>query len=60
VRTPHTILTDAEGFFDLDLPAGGYEVVIDATGFVSQRRQVEIADDEVTVLNADLRQAAEP
>lgn len=46
--------TDDKGEFQIDLPPGDYEVVIEAPGFSNQRRQVKIEEDSVTILNVDL------
>jgi hypothetical protein len=47
--------TDPDGRFELDLPDGTFAVVIEATGFVTQRRSVKVKLDGVTVLNVDMR-----
>ena len=47
--------TDADGTFQIDLPPGSYEVVIEAPGFSGQRRPVQLEENGVTILNADLR-----
>lgn len=46
--------TDAEGFFELDVAPGTYQVSIEADGFVTQQRKVEVEKNGVVVLNADL------
>jgi hypothetical protein len=46
--------TDAQGFFQLDVPPGKYEVIIEAKGYAPQRRSVEVEKDGVLILNADL------
>ena len=46
--------TGDDGEFQVDLPPGDYEVVIQAPGFSNQRRQVKIEEDSVTILNVDL------
>jgi hypothetical protein len=46
--------TDAQGFFQIDVPPGKYEVVIEAKGYALQRRSVEVEKDGVLILNADL------
>ena len=48
--------TDADGVFTIDVPPGSYEVVVTATGFASQRRKMQVEENGVTILNADLRQ----
>lgn len=47
--------TDESGNFTVDLPAGKYTVLIRATGYHRQTRKVEIEENSVTILNADLR-----
>ena len=47
--------TDEDGFFEIDLPAGDYEIVVQAEGYRTQRRKVRVDENGVTVLNADLR-----
>jgi hypothetical protein len=46
--------TDAQGYFELDLPPGRYTVRLRAHGYKSQSRKVEIQADSVTVLNVEL------
>jgi hypothetical protein len=48
------IQTDAAGAFQLDVPPGAYEVVVEAPGHAAQRRQVRVPEDGVVILNADL------
>jgi hypothetical protein len=47
--------TDADGMFQIDLPPGAYEVVVAAPGHAGQRRPVQVDENGVTILNADLR-----
>jgi hypothetical protein len=47
--------TDADGMFQIDVPPGSYEVVVAATGHAGQRRPVQVEENGVTILNADLR-----
>ena len=47
--------TDAEGRFEVELPPGAYEVDIAAGGYSDQQRSVEVEENGVTVLNADMR-----
>jgi hypothetical protein len=54
----HTTKCDEEGSFELDLPPGVYKVIIEAEGYRSQRRTLRVRKEGVTVLNADLQQAA--
>jgi hypothetical protein len=48
--------TDAEGTFTIEVPPGAYEIVVAAPGHAGQRRPVQVEENGVTVLNADLRQ----
>jgi hypothetical protein len=48
------IQTDAAGNFELDVPPGAYDVVVDAPGHAQQRRHVQVPEDGVVILNADL------
>ncbi|MDB4994715.1 MAG: hypothetical protein JWM74_2147 [Myxococcaceae bacterium] len=48
--------TDADGMFQIDLPPGAYEIVVAAPGHAGQRRPVQVDENGVTILNADLRQ----
>jgi hypothetical protein len=49
--------TDAEGFFELDVPPGTYSVTIEAAGYRSQQRDIVVQTDGVVVLNTDLLRA---
>ena len=46
--------TDADGSFQLDVPPGSYEITIDAPGYESQHRKVQVEAQGVVILNADL------
>jgi hypothetical protein len=46
--------TDADGFFELDVPPGKYSVTVEAAGYRAQRSDVVLERDAVVVLNADL------
>jgi hypothetical protein len=48
------ITTDDKGAFVVDVEPGEYEVVIEAAGYETQRRNVKVAKQGVVVLNADL------
>jgi len=50
--------TGDDGTFEVRVPAGSYEVSIHADGWYDQRRQVEVEDNGVTVVNADLRRSS--
>jgi uncharacterized membrane protein len=54
----HRTTTDEEGAFELALPAGHYEVRIEAPGYEPQRRKVIVEEGGVTVLNVELRRSA--
>ena len=46
---------DQDGQYRIELPAGAYDVVIEATGHVTQKRSIKVKLDGVTVLNLDMR-----
>jgi len=46
-----------DGEFEVEVPPGAYEVVIEADGHESQRRRVTVEQLGVTVLNVDLRRS---
>jgi hypothetical protein len=46
--------TDAQGFFQIDVPPGHYDVAIEAKGYRVQRRSITVEKDGVLILNADL------
>lgn len=50
------VKTDADGTFTIDVPPGAYEVSVSAPGHSPQKRPVQVEENGVTVLNADLRQ----
>jgi hypothetical protein len=52
-QTLHT----KDGRFEADVAPGTYDVTITASGFETQRRHVEVEQNGVTLLNADLRGA---
>ncbi|HEX6240831.1 MAG TPA: carboxypeptidase-like regulatory domain-containing protein, partial [Polyangiales bacterium] len=47
--------TDASGTLELTLPPGQYRVMIEAGGYRSQRTNVQVAANEVAILNVDMR-----
>jgi hypothetical protein len=49
-----TTQTDGEGFFQIDVPPGDYEVVIEAPGYQAQRRRAKVEQQGVVIVNADL------
>lgn len=51
--------TDADGTFQVEVPPGSYEVIVGATGHAGQRRPVQVEENGVTILNADLRPGKE-
>jgi hypothetical protein len=46
--------TDAEGFFQIDVPPGEYEVLIEAPGYEPQQRKAKVDQQGVVIVNADL------
>jgi hypothetical protein len=48
------VQTDAGGNFQLDVAPGTYDVVVEASGHAPQRRHVQVPEDGVVILNADL------
>jgi hypothetical protein len=51
--------TDADGTFQVEVPPGSYEIVVGAAGHAGQRRPVQVEENGVTILNADLRPGKE-
>jgi Carboxypeptidase regulatory-like domain len=47
--------TDKNGSLEFALPPGQYRVMIEAAGYRSQRTQVQVAANEVAILNVDMR-----
>jgi hypothetical protein len=47
-----------DGSFELALPPGNYKVLIEAEGYRAQRRSLQVREEGVTVLNADLQELA--
>jgi len=54
-KTTATATSAADGYFTIELPEGSFTVEISAQGFATQKRNVGIKLDGVTVLNVDLR-----
>ena len=52
-----TTTTDHEGFFQIDVPPGDYEIVLEAPGFTTQKRKAHVEKQGVVIVNADLSQA---
>jgi hypothetical protein len=50
-------LRTKNGRFEADVAPGAYEVTITAPGYETQRRHVDVEQNGVTLLNADLRAA---
>jgi hypothetical protein len=47
--------SDARGSFQVEVPPGKYKVVLEAPGHGPQTRDVDVGEDGVVILNADLR-----
>lgn len=57
---PRRVVTDADGRFDVALPAGRFAVTCEAPGFVEWRREgVEVVTGEAATLNVRMRRIAE-
>jgi len=52
-----SMTTDAQGGFSVEVPAGHYDVVIEAPHHGRQTRGVDVGADGVVIVNADLRRA---
>jgi hypothetical protein len=50
--------SDADGFFQIDVPPGEYEVVIESPGYAPQRRKATVVKQGVVIVNADLAKEA--
>ena len=48
---------DPQGRFRLEVPAGRYTLVIEATGFEAQRKQVDVRPGEQSIYNVNLQRA---
>jgi hypothetical protein len=48
--------TSAEGLLEIALTPGQYRVMIEAAGYRSQRTNVQVAPNEVAILNVDMRE----
>jgi hypothetical protein len=48
--------TDAAGRFEVELPAGSYQVVITAAGYHTHKRSVVVESHGVAILNVDMRE----
>ena len=46
--------TGEDGRFEIDVPPGSYEVLIEANGYHSQRRKLSVDPEGVVILNAEL------
>jgi hypothetical protein len=53
-KTVDTRESAEDGHFEVDLPAGSYEVTISAKGYRTQRRAVKIEGNGVSILNVDM------
>jgi Carboxypeptidase regulatory-like domain len=48
--------TNAQGLLEIPLTAGRYRVMIEVAGYKSQRTNVQVAPNEVAILNVDMRE----
>jgi hypothetical protein len=48
--------TDTKGLLEISLTSGNYRVMIEAVGYKSQRTNVQVATNEVAILNVDMRE----
>ncbi|HET7539080.1 MAG TPA: carboxypeptidase regulatory-like domain-containing protein, partial [Polyangiaceae bacterium] len=46
--------TGSDGRFEIDVPPGSYEVVVEASGYQAQRRKINVESEGVVILNAEL------
>jgi hypothetical protein len=53
------VSAETDGGFAVRLPGGRYTVKIEAPGFVSQLRTVDVADGDQAIFNVDLKPAAQ-
>ena len=53
-RIARRVVPDPSGTFQLDVPPGKYDIVIEASGYQTQRRKVSVDPQGVVILNADL------
>lgn len=51
-----TAQTDSAGRFEVELPAGSYQVVISAVGYRTHRGRVVVESHGVAILNVDMRE----
>ncbi|MFK8001728.1 MAG: collagen binding domain-containing protein [Polyangiales bacterium] len=49
------VQADQDGVFEIELDAGTHAVSIEANGFATQNRNVEVEEGGVTVINVDMR-----
>jgi hypothetical protein len=47
-------MTGLDGRFEIDVPPGSHEVVIEANGYQPQRRKITVDPEGVVILNAEL------
>jgi outer membrane receptor protein involved in Fe transport len=52
-----TVVTDMNGEFQLDMPAGGYTLAVSAQGFRSMEQQVTVSEGKAPVLHLQLELA---
>jgi uncharacterized membrane protein len=51
----HHVQAGDDGAFTLEVPPGSYTVLIEAEGYATQRRKVNVGRDGVVVLNVDMQ-----
>lgn len=49
-------VSDEQGRFEVELPPGSYQVIIQAPGYRTHRRNVKVATNGVAILNVDMRE----
>jgi hypothetical protein len=52
-----TVRADAKGAFRMEIPPGRYTLTIEASGFVAQRKSIQVGGGEENIYNVDLQVA---
>lgn len=55
VEAKRKLTVSGDGRFDIDLPGGSYKVVVEAPGYLTQSRTVNLADGDHTIYYFELR-----